>query len=429
MLVVSTVAGRFRLERRLGSGGFATVWLARDPELDAPVAVKILADNWAGHPDVRRRFTDEGRLLRRVDNDLVVRVYDVGMLDDGRPYLVMTYADGGSLADRLTSHPPPWSGTGVLALVDALAAALGSLHEHGIVHRDVNPRNVLFRRAGAAERVLLGDLGIAKDLRWASGLTWPAGTTGYRAPEQAVVSADIGPATDVHALAVTAGELLGVPGPPWPAGPLGAALTRGTVTDPARRTPTPARFAAELRAALGGRADPAPVRRRRWRVPAAPGARAVAALAVVAVLATLAWFGIDRETRYVSSGGAVALSVPGDWTASPALVPGEPAGEGLRLVDGARSVTAAVADVTAAPAAVVTRRPATGCASVQSYEVTAGALRGPAFRYRDCADRVEVTQVGLADPDRPGRVVWLEVRAEAGTPHLADLLDTLVVDP
>ena len=66
--------GRFRLERRLGAGGFATVWLARDDELDSLVAVKVLADNWAGEADIRRRFVDEARLLRRVDSDRVVRV-------------------------------------------------------------------------------------------------------------------------------------------------------------------------------------------------------------------------------------------------------------------------------------------------------------------------------------------------------------------
>ena len=91
--------GRLRIERQLGAGGFATVWLARDPDLDSPVAVKILAENFAAHADIRRRFIDEARLLRRVDSDHLVRVYDVGELPDGRPFFVMTYADCGNLAE------------------------------------------------------------------------------------------------------------------------------------------------------------------------------------------------------------------------------------------------------------------------------------------------------------------------------------------
>jgi len=177
--------GRFRVVRRLGAGGFATVWLAHDPDLDAPVAVKLLAENWAADADVRRRFTDEARLLRRVDSDHLVRVYDVGELPDGRPYFVMTYADQGNLAERAAAYPPPWPDAEVLRVVDAIAAGLAVLHEHGVVHRDLKPRNVLLRTApDGPPRVLLGDLGIAKDLHWASGITMPAGSDGYMAPEQ-----------------------------------------------------------------------------------------------------------------------------------------------------------------------------------------------------------------------------------------------------
>ena len=93
--------GRYAVRRRIGSGGFATVWLAYDEQLDAPVAVKVLADNWTEDHQVRTRFIEEGRYLRRVESPHVVSVYDAGELDDGRPYLVMSYADQGTLADRL----------------------------------------------------------------------------------------------------------------------------------------------------------------------------------------------------------------------------------------------------------------------------------------------------------------------------------------
>ena len=89
------------MRRRIGSGGFATVWLAYDEQLDSPVAIKVLADNWTEDPHVRQRFLEEGRFLRKVESPHVVPVYDAGELDDGRPYLVMAYADQGTLADRL----------------------------------------------------------------------------------------------------------------------------------------------------------------------------------------------------------------------------------------------------------------------------------------------------------------------------------------
>ncbi|HEY6797770.1 MAG TPA: protein kinase [Kineosporiaceae bacterium] len=262
---VPSAIGRLRVERRLGAGGFASVWLAHDPELDAPVAVKVLADNWAQDADVRRRFTDEARLLRRVDSDHLVRVYDVGELPDGRPYFVMTYADLGTLADQLAAHPAPWPAAEVLRIVDAIATGLAVLHGHGVVHRDLKPRNVLLRSSpDGPPRVLLGDLGIAKDLHWASGITMPAGSDGYMAPEQREYSAQVGPASDVHALAMTAAELLAVPGPPWPTSALGATLATATTADPGVRTSSAAAFADDLRRAVLPRLAGAP------EVPGAP---------------------------------------------------------------------------------------------------------------------------------------------------------------
>ncbi|WP_158220342.1 serine/threonine-protein kinase [Kineosporia sp. A_224] len=253
-----TTVGRFRVQRSLGSGGFATVWLAEDPQLDSLVAVKILADNWAANADVHRRFVDEARLLRRVDSDHLVRVYDIGELDEGRPYFVMSYADGGTLADLVKDRPPPWQPDDVLAVVDGISAALTVLHRSGIVHRDVKPANVLFRTAVhadratgplAGKRVMLGDLGIAKDLQWASGLTLPAGSPAFMAPEQRDMAGRITPATDVHAFAMTVGRLLGIAAP-WPETALGDVLRRATAERAEDRTATAAELAAELRGGL-----------------------------------------------------------------------------------------------------------------------------------------------------------------------------------
>ncbi|WP_216654064.1 serine/threonine-protein kinase [Nocardioides sp. zg-DK7169] len=181
--------GRYVVRRRIGAGGFATVWLAYDEQLDSPVAVKVLAENWTEDHHVRRRFLEEGRYLRRVDSPHVVRVYDAGELDDGRPYLVMTYADQGTLADRL--EVDGLSAAQALEVVCQVAAGLSALHEAGILHRDVKPANVLFRtRAGRGAEApqvvaMVADLGLGKTLDVSSRLTMVAGTPSFVAPEQA----------------------------------------------------------------------------------------------------------------------------------------------------------------------------------------------------------------------------------------------------
>ena len=180
--------GRYAVRRRIGSGGFATVWLGYDEQLDAPVAIKVLADNWAEQHEVRTRFVEEGRYLRRVESPHVVPVYDAGSLDDGRPYLVMAYADQGTLSDRLEQ-----GGVTVLQaleVVTQVGRGLQALHDRGILHRDVKPANVLFRTVDPAAgpdgvRAMVGDLGLGKALDVSSRLTMIAGTPAYVAPEQA----------------------------------------------------------------------------------------------------------------------------------------------------------------------------------------------------------------------------------------------------
>ena len=153
------------MRRRIGSGGFATVWLAYDEQLDSPVAIKVLADNWTEDHHVRQRFLEEGRFLRKVESPHVVTVYDAGELDDERPYLVMAYADQGTLADRLELGPLE---TGqALSVICQVGDGLTALHDRGVLHRDVKPANVLFRtvETGRDTQVLamLGDLGLRSE--------------------------------------------------------------------------------------------------------------------------------------------------------------------------------------------------------------------------------------------------------------------------
>ncbi|MEV4071770.1 serine/threonine-protein kinase [Nonomuraea fuscirosea] len=206
-MTAPTHAGRYRIEQLIGVGGFASVHLAHDEELRSSVAVKILADNWSRQAGVRERFLQEARLLRRADSHLLVQVYDVGELDDGRPYFVMTYADRGTLGERLTGPPLPVGEA--LALMGEICQAVAVLHSIGVVHRDLKPSNVLFcSRPQGGERVMVADLGIARSTDHLSGLTMPAGSPGYQAPEQLYFDGAPDARADVHGLGALTYRLL-----------------------------------------------------------------------------------------------------------------------------------------------------------------------------------------------------------------------------
>ncbi len=179
--------GRYPVRRRIGSGAFATVWLAHDEQLDSPVAIKVLADNWAGDLHIRQRFVEEGRFLRKVESPHVVSVYDAGELEDGRPYLVMAYADRGNLAEQLEQSRLDRDQS--LHVISQVGRGLTALHDRGVLHRDIKPANILFRTVdeGRGSRVvaMVGDLGLGKAMDMSSRLTMAAGTPTYVAPEQA----------------------------------------------------------------------------------------------------------------------------------------------------------------------------------------------------------------------------------------------------
>jgi len=181
------------------------VWLYRDDELRSDVAVKALADNWAQREDVRERFLEEARILRAADSDHVVRVYDIGEAE-GTPYFVMTYADRGTVADLLAEGRTDLDR--VVSLVRQAGDGLAVLHAKGVVHRDIKPQNLLLTSDGLGrERLMVADLGVAKALIHASGLTDVVGTPAYMAPEQAL-GGGVDERADVHGLAAVAYQLL-----------------------------------------------------------------------------------------------------------------------------------------------------------------------------------------------------------------------------
>jgi eukaryotic-like serine/threonine-protein kinase len=201
----NVAGGRYRLEGPLGHGGMATVFLGRDAELDRPVAVKVLAENLAGDAAFRERFVREARLAARLSHPNVVSVYDAGEEADGRPFIVMEFVDGETLADVLDKR-------GRLPADEAVGLALqgcrGLAHAHaaGLVHRDVKPQNLLLRTDGTLK---VADFGIARAAE-STGLTQAGtvlGTAAYLAPEQAL-GEEVTPAADVYSLGAVLYELL-----------------------------------------------------------------------------------------------------------------------------------------------------------------------------------------------------------------------------
>jgi serine/threonine protein kinase len=169
--------GRYVLERLLGRGGMAAVWLARDERLERPVAIKVLSDTLVADPGYLARFEREARVAAGLSHHALVRVFDYGA-ERGRPFLVMEYVAGGDLGERLAA--------GRLADPDRLArellGALRHIHSAGVLHRDVKPQNVLLARDGGAR---LTDFGIAQP-RDETSLTQTGmviGTARYLAPE------------------------------------------------------------------------------------------------------------------------------------------------------------------------------------------------------------------------------------------------------
>ncbi|WP_279436312.1 serine/threonine-protein kinase [Actinomadura sp. 7K534] len=207
--------GRYRIDRVLGSGAFASVWLGQDEALDSQVAIKVLSGSLIDDLDVRNRFLEEARILRRADSARLVRVHDIGELPDGRPYFVMSYADRGTLADRMRERPLPVNEA--VALAEEIAHGVEVINTLGVIHRDLKPTNVLFQSApDGGERVLIADLGLAKALAHASGaFTLPVGTPGYMSPEQARFGGGLDVRADVYGLgALTYHMLTGrAPGP------------------------------------------------------------------------------------------------------------------------------------------------------------------------------------------------------------------------
>ncbi|HEY1015564.1 MAG TPA: protein kinase, partial [Herpetosiphonaceae bacterium] len=195
---------RFQLDRKLGQGGMATVYLGRDLRLGRPVAVKILHGQYAGDDQFLRRFKHEADAAAQLGHPNIVRVYDVGS-DGDLHYIVMEYINGADLKE-IISREAPLAIPRTLKLVQQIAEALEAAHRSGLVHRDIKPQNVL---VDGEDQVHLSDFGIAKSDR-SSAYTDPGttfGTADYLAPEQAQ-GLGATPRSDIYALGVVTYEML-----------------------------------------------------------------------------------------------------------------------------------------------------------------------------------------------------------------------------
>jgi serine/threonine protein kinase len=198
----NTLNNRYRLDKIIGEGGFAHVFLATDLLLGRLVAIKVMEESQIKDKDLLARFHKEAQAIAALDHPNILQIYDFGV-DKGNPYLVMPYISGGTLAEHMKQGPFTLDEIGVY--LDQIGSALDYAHQRGIVHRDIKPGNLLMRPNG---QLVLMDFGLVKLLQNAElpEQTAIVGTVAYMAPEQyyGLVSA----ASDIYMLGVLLYEML-----------------------------------------------------------------------------------------------------------------------------------------------------------------------------------------------------------------------------
>ena len=281
-MVGEVIADRYELEELVGSGGMSSVFKARDRLLDRHVALKVLHEHYADDGEYVERFRREARAVAQLSHPNIVTVIDRGE-SDGRQFIVFEYIDGENLKELL-EHEGPLPVRDALELAQGVARGLAFAHDHGLVHRDVKPQNVLLNGDG---RPKVTDFGIARSLDIEHGVTQTGtvlGTSNYIAPEQAS-GGPVDTQTDVYSLGVLLFELLTGEVPfggdnfvavamrhinePPPSVlerrgdvpvRVAAAIDRALAKDPRQRFPSMDAFGAELEACIAeldaGTADP-----------------------------------------------------------------------------------------------------------------------------------------------------------------------------
>ncbi len=239
-----TVLERFKIVRRIGRGGMGDVYEALDCELSQIVALKTIRPDILGNDSILPRFKKEVMLARQFSGPHVCRIHELFVLPASAwapqgAFLTMEFLSGVTLAEKLQeSGPLPWRQAQAIGL--EMCAALTSVHEAGIVHRDLKSRNIMLVKRGTIECAVLMDFGLAREFSKnvetaETGLTATGvilGTPEYMAPEQ-FERKDLSPATDVYALGIVLYELVTGKQPFAASSALGAAILRGKRPPPA----------------------------------------------------------------------------------------------------------------------------------------------------------------------------------------------------
>jgi len=201
----TTLAGRYELVAEVARGAMGDVFEAFDHVEGSKVAVKILRAEYLADQSMRRRFRREGAVLKALDHPAIVRLLEIGIEDDGEVFLVTEYVEGQTLAERLSNGPLVIEEAD--ALVDALCDGLDAVHEHGVLHGDLKPGNVVWPAEGSPRLI---DFGASKilglDRLTATGEV--SGTPAYMAPEVLTGKADVDHRIDVYGLGVVLYEAL-----------------------------------------------------------------------------------------------------------------------------------------------------------------------------------------------------------------------------
>lgn len=197
------LCGRYRLEKLIGRGGMADVYLAFDEERQAPVAIKVLRDHLAAEPDLARRFRGEAEALAALDHPNIVRLYGFEEAD-GQIFIVMNYVPGTTLGDLLAARRGPLDLSEASRIFRDLCGALYYAHKKGIVHQDLKPGNVILTADG---HTMLTDFGIAHALDSAGITDVAMGTPAYMSPEQ-IRGESVGIASDIYSLGILLYEMV-----------------------------------------------------------------------------------------------------------------------------------------------------------------------------------------------------------------------------
>lgn len=193
----------YQIDKIIGQGAMATVYLAVQESLGRKIAIKVLTPRLAADPTFNKRFINEGRIIAKLGHPHIVTIFDTGHHND-LYYIAMEYLEAGTLKERIRAGLTPEQAVNILGQI---ARALGYAHRQNCIHRDIKPANILFRDP---ETVVLSDFGIAKNLEDQTQLTaigWRVGTPNYMSPEQ-TLGKPVDGRSDLYGLGVLFYEML-----------------------------------------------------------------------------------------------------------------------------------------------------------------------------------------------------------------------------